>query len=119
MNNPIITVPCTLDSANRKKDRSVKFAFTTSREVPIDEYTVIDSLFQSSGWMMFSPNELSFDDIPKEDAPSDMKTPSQRLKDVLYVLHMQRNGDPAKFRLFYESALEKYINQVKDKLENK
>ena len=58
MKNRIIQVPVTLDSANRKKDRSVKFAFTTTREITTDEFLIVDTYHQSAGWLLFKENEF-------------------------------------------------------------
>lgn len=118
-NNRIIQVPVTLDSANRKKDRSVKLSFTTTREISTEEYLTIDEYYQSIGWLLFKENEFNDEDVPKEQAESDTKTPSQRLRSVLYVYHLENGGAPETFRQFYEASLEKYINNVKEKLDAK
>lgn len=113
-----IQIPATLDSCNRKKDRSVSFKFTSLREVSTEDYMIMDSFFQNSGHLMFRENAFTEEDIPNTDVTnSDLKSSSQRLRSVLYAYHMQKDGDPAKFRSFYESTMEKYINKVKESLE--
>ena len=117
MKSRIIQVPVTLDSANRKKDRSVKFAFTTTREITTDEFLIVDTYHQSAGWLLFKENEFKEEEVPDTDVNLDVKSPSLRLKNILYVYHIQNNGAPGTFRRFYESAIEKYIEDVKEQLD--
>jgi hypothetical protein len=112
-----IQVPVTLGIPIRLKDGSVKLNATTSYEVNTDDYMLMDSYRQKPGWLMFSENEFDETDVPKDDAPTDTKSPSQRLRSVLYAYYMQTHDDASQFRQFYEAALEKYIQQIKDKLE--
>lgn len=113
----IIQVPVTLDSATRRKDRSVRLSFTTTQEIPTDQFTVMDSYHQSLGWLLFKEDQFNEADVPKDDVGGDLKTPSQRLRNVLYVYHMQADGDASKFRAFYEATIQKYIDRVKENLE--
>lgn len=115
----IIELPVTLDSAVRKKDRSVSLRFTTLFEVNHEDFGIIDNYHQTSGHLLFKANKFEADEVPTDDVSTDLKTPSQRLRSVLYVYHMQTNGDPSKFREFYDSTMEKYIIKVKEQLDDK
>jgi hypothetical protein len=115
----IIELPVTLDSATRKKDRSVSLRFTTLFEVNHEDFGIIDNYHQTAGHLLFKANKFESDEVPTDDVSTDLKTPSQRLRAVLYVYHMQTNGDPAKFREFYDSTMEKYIIKVKEQLDDK
>lgn len=46
------------------------------------------------------------------------KTPSQRLRAVLYVL-WERKGSNGEFEVFYVASMEKFINRIKQELEDK
>lgn len=113
----IIELPCTLDGSNRRKDRSISLKFSTLFEVSNEDFAVIDLYHQTAGYLLFKANKFETDDVPTTDAPSDLKSPSERLRSILYVYHMQKDGDPAKFRTFYESTIEKYITKVKESID--
>lgn len=113
------SIPATLEGVSRKKDRSVSIRFSSLMEVNNDDFATIDKLFQSSGHLVFSEREVTSKDIPTDKIDSDLKSPSERLRAVLYALHMQKTDDPSTFRQFYESSMEKFINRVKDELDNK
>lgn len=111
-----ITIPATLEGVTRRKDKSVSLRFSSLFEVSNEDFTELDKLFQTSGYLLFSEQKLTETDVPKEEIDGDLKSPSQRLRSVLYVYHMEHNGDPAKFRAFYESYMEKEIQRIKDNI---
>lgn len=112
------TVAVDLTSAVPKKDKSVKISFVTSRELPPEEQLeIFKYLYMSgSGWLLFSPNEISESDIPKDMAEKGAKTPSQRLRAVLFILWKQV-GDIDDFEKFYQIQMETFINEIKFKLD--
>lgn len=112
-----IQVPVTFGIPKRKADGSVKLEMVTNYEVSTDDYMLMDSYRQTQGWCLYRENEFNDDDVPQDDVKSDLKSPSQRLRDTLYVYHMQTNGDASSFRRFYESQIEEHINKVKERLE--
>jgi hypothetical protein len=118
MGKDIITVPSTLESINRKKDRSVSLRFSSLFEMSNEDFSRVDAMFQTSGYLLFSDEKLGTDDIPDEGiSSSDLKSPSQRLRSVLFAYYKQTHDDASQFPSFYRAALEKYIEQIKDKLE--
>lgn len=117
MSNRKIQLAAVLDSANRKKDGSISLKFVTNKELTTEEYMVVDTFRQATGWLLFKEDEFTDDDIPEDNAPSDLKSPSLRLRNVLYVYHMNKTGDPSTFRTFYEQTIEKYITKVKESMD--
>ena len=115
-NSRIITVPVTLDSANRKKDKSVKFAFTTTREISTDEYMVMDSFHQSMGWLVFKENEIQEEEIPDEDVEQDLeKSMSVQIRDAIWVLYKTRGNDPKDkdaWNAFYKRQQRVYKDRI-------
>lgn len=111
-----IIVPVTLDSANRKKDRSVKFAFTTTREITQDEFMVMDSFHQSMGWLLFAENEVSEEEIPDEDVEPDVeKSMSVQIRDAIWVLYKTRGNDPKDkdaWNAFYKRQQRVYKDRI-------
>lgn len=112
----MIQVAATFDSSNRRKDRSVRLSFSTNLETSTEDYAEMDRLAQQSGWLLFSPNELAVSDVPKEDAPSDLKRPSVRLRGVLYRIWDLNTDRSEPFEQFYQRSVEKIIDKLKDQL---
>ncbi len=114
-----IQVPVTLDSANRKKDKSVRLSFTTNFEVSTEDYMQMDRLVQSAGWLLFSPNELQDADIPTERAPTEEgKSKGQRMRAVCYLRWKQETGgDSEPFEPWYDRKFEALLDHMKAKLD--
>ena len=110
-----ITLPVVLDDIKERKDWSSRITFD-SRELTEEEFMILRRAKGAEGWMLFSENEINKDDIPSEDAEVDTKSPAQRLRSVLFVRWKQL-GEPETFRIYYDKAVEHFINSVKEKLE--
>lgn len=117
-----IIIPATLDGATRKKDGSVSVRFVSTFEMTTEDYMALDKLRNMTGWAVFSPNIEEVSDIPKEKAPErEGKSRSKVLYNVLYILYIQTHPDDDKgvhFQQWYETTMNKVINQFKDKLED-
>ena len=101
-----------------KKDRSANMKFTTVREVTKEEREI---LFEAGttdemGWLLWSPNKIQIEDLPTEQAEDLSKTPSKRLRSVLFVLWKQQ-GEQGSFESFYRERMEKLIDMVKTRLD--
>lgn len=68
-----------------------------------------------AGWLVFAENEVPKAEMPKGDADLRQKTPSQRMRNVIYILWQQSATD-IPFPQFYEEYMEKLIVQVKEAL---
>ena len=111
-----VTFPVLIDSIRTLKDRSVKIVLET-REFSPDESAILFSLRGSEAWALLSPAPLEEDDIPDEPVyQSSGKSPSQRLRNVLYVLWQQK-GSIGEFDTFYRERIEGIIAKIKEKLE--
>lgn len=115
MNN-IIQVPATLDSATRKKDRSVRFSFTTTREISTDEFMVMDTYHQAAGYLLFKENEFKEEEIPTEDVETDVaKSQSVQIRDALWVLYKAKGGnggDKDAWNIFYRKSCQAFKARV-------
>ena len=109
----------TLNRSSRKADKSVSMTFTTSLEESSEGFMEIDKLINQSGLIYFKPKGNITDEELKEldnfDVKVEGKTQSQRLRNVLYILHQQSNA-PTDFKEFYKNETEKIIQHYKDKL---
>lgn len=84
-----------------------------------DHVTEIATKNKTTGWFVLrANNSLSAEDIPVDDAPIEHgeKTPSQRLRAVLYV-RWQQNGAKGNPDDYYRREMERLINHVKDSLD--
>lgn len=114
--NKTISVHGILDSIATSKDRTLKIIFRT-QELPAEEAGILHGLCHAEGYVAFSGSPIEAIEAPKEVKSMDQgKTPSRRLRAVLYVLWKQRgsNGD---FESYYKQAYEKFIDTVKAQLE--
>ena len=112
----IITVPGTWDRANRKKDKSVSLAFTTNLEISNEDFATMDLHVGESGWVSFSPNEISLEDIPKGDAQDQSKSKATRLRNVLYVRWETLTDKVTPFDQYYDTQMERLIERLKQDL---
>ena len=113
-----IEIPVTLEGIRRLADRSVSLRFTSAQEIPVPEMAVLDSLFQSEGWLLFAQNRLDASTIPKEDAPSEGKSQSQRLRAVFFVSWQKNTDQTEDFEAYYRRRMEKLIAYVKKELDD-
>lgn len=114
-----IILPVSLNPLSRRKDKSVKMSFET-RELSPEETMALMALEGVEGWMCFSPNQENIDeDIPSEHVELGEKSPSQRLRNVLFVWYKQEvdvGRYVGLFDTFRKEKMESIINTVKSKL---
>lgn len=112
-----IILPSQINPPRLRKDGSASVVFDT-RELTSEEIFTIMSLRHSEGWLTFSPNPDDVE-IPEEKAELDEKSPSERLKAVLYVWFKQETASgkfTGLFETFRKEKMEKIIETVKGKL---
>lgn len=114
-----IILPAQINPPTLRKDGSAKVTFDT-RELNAEEIFTIMSLRHTEGWLAFAPNE---DDLetPEEHAEIDEKSPSERLRNVMFVWYKQETACGnfvGLFETFRKEKMEKIIEGVKSKLNN-
>ena len=118
MSNPI-TLPVIISSLATKVDGSIKIAMET-RELNGEDSARMFDLRGTEAWVLISPSEIKDEDVklPTERADPSIgtKTPSQRLRAVLYRLWEQSHG-VTDFESFYRIKMESIIDSLKGKLE--
>lgn len=117
----------TIDATTRRKDRSVSIRMTTMVEQTSEDLKELDMLFQQHAVIAIKPESNPFTDAQIEELDSidvDLedtnKTPSKRLRNVIWIYHSQvlgRTPTKEEFREFYNAHIEKKINEYKDKLD--
>lgn len=113
----MIKVPVTFDTANRKKDRSIRCSFTTNLELSTDEYAELDKLVLSSGWLLFAPTEIDETNVPPEPAGlKEGKPKIQRLRGVAWFLY-QKSDQSLPFEVYWDSFFERILDHYKEQLD--
>lgn len=116
----MLIIPAILDTYSSLKDRTLKLVFETNEPTP-EQLTSIALSIQKAGFLAF--NKDAFNNKQK-DALKDMKadyeeagkTPSQRLRGVLYRNWEQKNKGYEVFEDYYKAEMERIITHFKDKL---
>lgn len=112
-----IILPSQINPPRLRKDGSASISFDT-RELTAEEIFTIMSLRHSEGFLCFAPNEDEIE-IPEEKAEVDEKSPSERLRNVIYVWYKQE-VDAGRFvglfDTFKKEKYEKIIETIKSKL---
>ncbi len=113
-----ILLPALIKPPKLKNDGSASIAFDT-RELGAEEIFTIMSLRHMEGWLCFSTNKDDIE-IPDERAEVDEKSPSERLRAVLFVWYKQevaKGNFVGLFDTFRKEKMEKIIEGVKSKLD--
>lgn len=104
-----------IGSVTAKVDRSISYRVSTP-ELSADEKARFMDMQNVNCTFILEP-------IDEENAPElvinedlETKTPSQRLRNSLYVLYTQKKPD-VDFDIYYRTQMEKFIEVVKSKLD--
>lgn len=110
----IFQLPALLTGIRQLKDNKLSFRFITD-DIEDKELAEILQQAKFNGWLQFSGQKIH--EVPDYRAPIvEMKTPSQRLRSVLFVLHSQRSITKP-FDVWYSQYIDSIIEKIQDKLE--
>jgi hypothetical protein len=112
----MIKLEAYLDGFSSKKDKSAGLRFSTQELAP-DMFATLQQENGSFGWLLFSPNAISETDIPTAHAEDKLKTPSKRLRSVLYIFWEQKGKPTGNFETFYSQEMDKIVEHIKTKLD--
>jgi hypothetical protein len=74
------------------------------------------NLHNTIGWFVFSVTDIQASDIPDDPVEFEgEKSPSQSLRDTLFVYHQKQGGKTEDFTSYWR----KYVEQQKNKIKNK
>lgn len=109
-------LPAIFNKITSRADGSYKLEFE-SRELSGVDATVLLGMLRQEGWLLFAPNQIREQDIPDEKADSmtNQKTQAQRLRAVIYKI-WEGLGKNGSFETYYQSYMEKIIDQLKEKI---
>ena len=117
----MITIPAMLDGYRSLKDKTIKLSFETNELTPL-QVAEIASALNSFGFLAFKnvafvKSELDTLDSIEVDYNDTGKTPSQRLRGVLFR-NFEKDAEGFKsFATYYEHHMEKITNHFKSKLD--
>lgn len=99
-------------------DGSVRL-YVDTPELPAEDMTRLFSLRNKQIWVAFKETELVDNDLDVKPTNGTIKgrSPSQRLRSVIYVLWEQQTDRSQSFEEFYKTQMEKIIEHLKSKLE--
>lgn len=117
----MLLVGAILESYRSLKDKTIKLVFETQEPTP-EQLTQIALHNQKFGFLAFKEDnykETEKEELEKLNSEYEdtSKTPSQRLRSVLFVWWKQDNKGYKDFKDFYNHYMEAYINNVKSKLD--
>lgn len=122
MDDNVVQVPATLDGVKTLQDGTLRITFETQETTRDKAGELGLRLFRSLktyGWLLFG-SEGAEVTIPDEPPPGrrEKKTPSKRLRDVLFRLHEKvKTGRDDDFESFYAQKMEEFIRFVKGKID--
>lgn len=115
-----VKIALAIEKIETRSDRTIKLVIGTSREMSAESKLALFSLADKEAWGVFSvDDDITENDIPegKPDSMIKTKSQSQRLRNTLFVLWKQR-GAEGNFEDFYKTMTEKFIDWIKEKLDN-
>lgn len=117
----MILIPAMLSSFRSLKDKTIKIEFETNELNP-EQLAEIGLHNQSFGYLAFKKDEFRTEQIQvldelKAGYEDKTKTPSKRLRDVLFIAWKQQPEGYHEYEDYYRYKMEKFINHVKSKLD--
>lgn len=112
----MIQLPVIFDGAKLNKDGSATIKLET-RELTPDEFREVATLCNKEVWCGLSEVSITKLDVPEEIVEfKGEKTPSERLRNVLYRYWELVNKKQGDFETFRKNYMEKVITNLKEKL---
>jgi len=116
----ILQFPSQVESIRTLKDGSIKVDIET-QELPPEDMTKLFEFKNKPIWIAFKETDIKYEDLDiKEPAPEFKtdKSPSQRLRSVLYRYWEQKYSTAyTNFDDFYKKTVDQICKQYKDKLD--
>ncbi len=115
----MILIPASLDGYAPRKDGSFTLRFVTQEQTP-HQVANIANYYNKYGYLMFKEEVTTEDKQMMDNLDTELnggKTPSQRLRGVLYISWQQDNKGYRDFKDFYKAKMEGLIMKLKEELE--
>jgi hypothetical protein len=120
MDKQVFQIPATLSKCEALAHSTMKMTFHTQEGIDSDSMKRLFELYEKTGWLSFNVEKIEAKNIanlPQIDPKQyEGKSPSQRLRSVLYVL-WQKKGSPGIFEDLYIKMMGRFQKQVSDEIE--
>jgi len=111
------SLPSAITKVTTMADNTLRLV-VDCQEMPPESMSELFQLKGRMGWFFFKEKpitELDEKELPEIKLESQNRTPSSRLRSVLYVLWQQKNPQQS-FDVFYSEHMEQFINSIKSNL---
>lgn len=108
-----------VEGISSRKDRTLKITLGT-QELSKEDTAQLFDYANDLVWCALSETPMTDEDLNIPEALTEFKTdktPSQRLRGVLYRFWEQNHKGKVEWEVYYRTEMEKIINYLKDKLE--
>lgn len=95
-------------------DGGLNLGFHT-KELNANEKALIMGYHNQPGFLLFKENDISDKEIPIKNAEFDRRTPSQRMRNVIYLIWQNENSTQS-FEEYYRDRMEAMIGDLKTEL---
>ena len=116
----MLKVPARIVKVETLANRDMKLIVHTNELMPKDRAELME-LHEAAGHFVFAPQDQV---ITEKDIPDDViefegeKTPSQSLRDTLFVYHQKQGGKSEDFPLYWKRYCEQKKNEIKRKIDD-
>lgn len=111
----MIKLPAYLSGYSSRADNSLGLRFAT-QEVDSDVVSELQNLNGAFGYLVFSENPIQDVEIPTEGVEDKSKTPSKRIRAVLYRIFESKYPEKKDFETYYRMRMEKLIEKLKQEI---
>jgi hypothetical protein len=117
----MILIAATMEAVSSRRDKTLKLVFGTQEPTP-NEAGALMGIANSFCFLAIKKEDFTatekelMEQIKADQMTNTAKTPSQRLRSVLFVSWKNNNEGFDKFDLFYTHKIEQIIDHMKSKL---
>lgn len=116
----MLIIPAFLSRYRSLADKSLQLTLDTNQPSP-EQMMALQNALQRAGFIAFKDDPFTNEDLElmdslKTDYEDTTKTPSSRLRAVMFINWKQFPQGYTTFKAFYESEMEKLINHFKSKI---
>jgi hypothetical protein len=123
--NGMLMIPCSIEGVSTRKDKTLKVTIETQELPPVKIAQLMSLWVNGYGIMCFKGEQFSHDEqelinsIKLSAEELGAKTPSERLRNTLFVLFKDNPKGFQTFDSFYLHHMEEIINMIKRRLDNR
>lgn len=110
--------PALITKVESQHDGGIRVVVDTQEITDPEQLAMLFHLKGDLGWFLFKKTEVVLEDIPDYDPQQfdEEKTPSKRLRNVLFIYWKEVLGQKGNFESFYRGWMDKKIEAVKGEL---